>query len=436
MASSKLSVRASAASLIGKVLLKGESLSSILPPQQKDFSPKDGALLQLLCFGVSRFWFRYEAMLDHYLQKPLKKKDSDILALLAMGIFQLKETRIPDHAAISDTVEACVELKKPWAKGMINGVLRNVQRDANPPEAWQKDSRYLFSHPKWLYLKLKQQWPYHWQSIVEANNQQPPMTLRVNAQKYSRQQYQTLLDEADVRAQACEYSDVGLTLDQALDVNQLPGFAEGSVSIQDEAAQLSASLLALEPGQFVLDACCAPGGKTCHILEAQPKLSELTAVDIEERRLPRVHENLERLGLKADVLCGDASEPQSWANGKQFDRILLDAPCSATGVIRRHPDIKLLRRESDIAKLAALQLKILDAMWTILKPGGRLVYATCSLLKEENEQVIEQFLTQQSDAAHQAIEADWGIERPYGRQLFPGEGKHDGFYYAVLSKEQ
>ena len=260
------------------------------------------------------------------------------------------------------------------------------------------------------------------------------MILRVNRRHNSRDAYLKLLSEAAVAAQPCDYSRDGIVLDAACDVRDLPGFAEGWISVQDEAAQLAADLLDLAPGQRVLDACCAPGGKTCHILEAQPQLAGVVAVDLEDKRLLRVHENLERLGLEAELIAADGRDTATWWDGKPFQRILLDAPCSATGVIRRHPDIKLTRQPDDIAALASLQGELLDAMWTTLEVGGILLYATCSTLPTENTEVIEAFLARTSGARELDIAGSFGVKQPHGRQLLAQEGGHDGFYYAKLIK--
>ncbi len=428
------SVRAAAASVIAEVLFEGASLTRALNRATLNVSEKDQPLLQELCFGVCRFGHRLSAIGECFLKKPIKAKESQVQALLLLGLYQILHSRIPEHAAISATVEVTKEWRKPWATGLINGVLRACLRAAktdNPP--WQALELAQTSHPKWLLERVKDSWPDHWQQIIEANNTQGPMTLRINQQKASRKDYHSRLTTADIAATACLHASHGLTLAHPVAVDRLPFFAEGYASVQDEAAQLSAALLALEPGLTVLDACAAPGGKTCHILETCPDTT-LVAIELEPTRVTSIHQNLQRLGLKAEVKQADASVLTQWWDGTLFDRILLDAPCSATGVIRRHPDIKWLRRHRDIENLVALQHNLLASLWAVLKPGGRLVYATCSVLPEENEHTIAHFLKTQTDASHIPIPADWGLARPYGRQLFPQMGGHDGFYYAMIEK--
>ncbi len=430
-----LDVRVAAAQTLAAVLSHGQSLNQRLPDYTQQVTPRDKGLLQELCYGCTRWQPRLQLIADALMDKPLKRKNADIHALLLIGLYQLIFTRIPDHAAIGSCVEASKKLKKPWASRLLNGVLRNFQRRRPELETKLADlPGYRYSHPEWLVGKLTKAWPDNWQAVLDANNDHPPMTLRVNRRKLGRDDYLGKLRSAGVEASGTPFSPDGIVLAAPQDPQTLPGFAAGEISVQDEAAQLAALLLDLAPGQRVLDACCAPGGKTCHILEQEPALASLTALDVESQRLTRVRENLARLDLTARLIAADAGEIASWWEGEAFDRILLDAPCSATGVIRRHPDIKLLRRPADIAKLAALQLHLLKSLWQTLKPRGLLVYATCSVMPQENEQLIAKFLADTDDATHRAIEAHWGSARPFGRQLFPQPNGHDGFYYACLYK--
>ncbi|MBL1377033.1 16S rRNA (cytosine(967)-C(5))-methyltransferase RsmB [Zobellella iuensis] len=429
-----MKTRAAAANILHQVIHQGQSLSALLPRYQQELAAKDRALLQELCFGSLRWYSRLDAIARQLLEKPLKGKYQPVHALLLVGIYQLLYTRIPAHAALAETVNACKLLKAEPFKGMVNGVLRNVQRrqdelttkiDALP--------QLRLAHPNWLVKRLQQAYPEQWPTILEANNQHPPMWIRVNRRHHSREHYLALLLQAGLDAAPDPLADSALRLARPLDVALLPGFEQGHSSVQDAAAQMAAQLLEAAPGELVLDACAAPGGKTAHILERQPELGQLVALDLDAERLQRVHQNLQRIGLTASVLQGDAARPADWWQGPLFDRILLDAPCSATGVIRRHPDIKWLRRQEDIAQLADLQASILDALWQQLKPGGTLLYATCSILPDENKEQIKAFLNRTPDARHLPLHEHDSPQHP-GWQLLPGTEQRDGFYYAKLSK--
>ena len=427
--------RLAAAKALTAVLNGKASLNSSLPLQLDKVEARDRGLTQDLAFGTARWQPRLSALANKLLQKPFKAADADVEALLLVGLYQLLYTRIPAHAAIGETVGCADKLKKPWAKALLNAVLRNAQRESETLlTELEHDPVVRTAHPRWLQKSLKAFWPEQWEAICAANNAHPPMILRVNRRHHSRDAYLQLLVEADIEAQPCTFSQDGIVLAEACDVRNLPGFAEGWISVQDEAAQLAADLLDLAPGQRVLDACCAPGGKTCHILEVEPKLAGVVAVDLEAKRLVRVRENLERLGLSAELIAADGRDTATWWDGKPFQRILLDAPCSATGVIRRHPDIKLTRQPDDIAALATLQGELLDAMWPTLDVGGILLYATCSTLPTENTEVIEAFLGRTPGARELDIAGQFGIKQPHGRQLLAQEGGHDGFYYAKLIK--
>ena len=424
--------RAAAAQILAQVIAEGRSLSRALeglPPSLFD----DHALIQEMCYGSLREYHRLSRIIASLLKKPLKEKDADVQALLLLGVYQLLSMRVPDHAAVSETVSATAALKKPWARGLLNGVLRNVQRrrDELQNKAESTDEG-RWSHPQWLIDALRTAWADSWQQLLEANNQRPPMTLRVNTAKIRTSEYLSKLREAGISAIGSVQTPCAIRLDQPQDVRALPGFNEGLISVQDEAAQQAALMMDLQPGQRVLDVCAAPGGKTAHMLEMSDVA--MVAVDVDAMRLKRVEENLLRLGKKAQCIAGDASTPEEWWDGKPFDRILLDAPCSATGVIRRHPDIKLLRRQADIDKLVRLQAQILDAVWPLLKPGGMLVYATCSVLPQENAEQVGAFVKRQADAQAIAINVKWGTPVAVGRQILTGSDGMDGFYYACLEK--
>ena len=429
-----LSVRAAAAQVISQILGAKGSLSSLLPTISTKIADNDRPLLQELCFGTCRFYPQLHAYTECLLDKPLRAKDADVQALLLLGLYQLLHTRIPDHAAIGETVEVTRDIKKPWATKLVNGVLRSFQRDKHKIDDLLAENRAFSSnHPAWMEAMISKCWPEQFDALIAANNQHPPFSLRLNIHKIARDNYLQLLRDMGISASPTPYSPYGITLEQACDPRKLPHFAEGWLSVQDEAAQLSADLLELSPNMRVLDACSAPGGKTGHLLEVAPTL-KVTALDADERRLGRVRENLARLAVSAHVICGDGTRPADWWDGEPYDRILLDAPCSATGIIRRHPDIKVLRTPEELDKLGELQQQLLKNLWPLLKPGGVLLYATCSIMPKENTRVIEAFLARQKDASCDQLEAEWGLAQPCGRQLLPQLDGHDGFYYARLRK--
>jgi len=429
-----MNLRGCSAQILSRVLSDGQSLTAALEhglPKLKD--SKDRAFVQALCFGVIRHYYALDFLLSRLLSKPLKQKDSDIKALLLVGLYQLQHMRVKSHAAVSETVAATSH--KPWARSLVNAILRQYLRDAQPlQQACTEDCQARYNHPQWIVDLLRHDWPDHYEKILHANDQAPPMALRINLLQGSRGAYLDELTAQSIAAQPVDCCETAIRLDQALGVEQLPGFELGRASVQDTAAQLAAELLEPQAGQQVLDLCAAPGGKTAAILERQPALAGLLAIDIDQQRLQRVTDNLLRLNLHAETLAADAEQTSNWANGRQFDRILLDAPCSGFGVIRRHPDIKLLRRPDDITALQALQARILQNAWQLLKPGGLLLYATCSVLKQENEEQIGRFLAEQSDASEIRIDGHWGIARPHGRQIITGDRQMDGFYYAKLYK--
>ncbi|MGD0959443.1 MAG: 16S rRNA (cytosine(967)-C(5))-methyltransferase RsmB [Methylomonas sp.] len=429
-----MNLRRVAAHVVLQVLAEGQSLTKALAINlPKLNASQDRAFVQALCFGVIRHYFELNCMLKQLLAKPLKQKDADIKALLLTGLYQLRYMRVKPHAAVSETVEAAAP--KSWAKSLVNAVLRQYLRDKDTLlQAGLGGAEAHYNHPAWMIKAFAQCWPGQSDNILAANLLIPPMAVRVNLLQGGRDAYLELLNEQGIGAQAVDFCDTALILDEPLSVEELPGFEQGRVSVQDVAAQLAAGLLDVQTAQHVLDLCAAPGGKTAAILERQPALRSLLAVDADAERLKRVADNLRRLNLSADMLAADALQAENWAQGRRFDRILLDAPCSGTGVIRRHPDIKVLRRETDIDALHALQSQILAAAWRLLTPGGILLYATCSVLKAENERQIAGFLDLYKDAYEIPIQASWGEARPCGRQILSGESQMDGFYYAKLGK--
>jgi 16S rRNA (cytosine967-C5)-methyltransferase len=428
-----LDVRAATAQVVGDVL-GGRSLNQALPPRLAQVAERDRGLLQQLSYGTLRQQPRLQGLLTQLLNKPLRDKDSDVQSLLLCGLYQLEDTRIPDHAAVAATVGAVATLKKPWARGMANAVLRRFLRERESLIA-ALDPAAAAAHPPWLYQALHQQWPEQAADIIAANNAQPPMTLRVNSRRMAREAYLEQLAAAGIEAAAGALSPRAICLASPCDVTALPGFSDGDVSVQDEAAQLAAALLPAHPGERVLDACAAPGGKACHLLEEVPELAELVAMDVDATRLARVTENLQRLALPAQLLTGDAGAPPASLAPASFDHILVDAPCSATGVIRRHPDVKVLRRPTDLDSLAAQQLVILHGLWPLLKPGGHLLYVTCSILAAENSAVVKRFLAEQSEAQLVQLDVSWGQDTGWGRQLLPAPAGADGLFFSLMSKQ-
>lgn len=414
----------------------GHSLSDCLDGALSQVrEARDRAWVHALCYGVCRFYTRLDVVLSQLLDKPMKAKDSDVHSLLLAGLYQLMYMRVPDYAAVTETVNAAQELKKPWARGMVNAVLRQyLRRRSEIEDAVALDPEAEFAHPEWWIDAIRKNWPSHWQSILNANNQHPPFALRVNRRLISRENYLEKLAAAGCSAKPIPETDSGIILETPVGTDELPGFSTGEVSVQDGAAQFAASLLQLAPNQLVLDACAAPGGKLTHILELAPDLAGVSAIEKETKRMRPIRENLERLNMRAELICHDANDVAGWWDGRQFDRVLLDAPCSASGVVRRHPDIKLLRRETDIKALASEQRRLLASLWPVLKPGGILLYVTCSIFSAENEEVLLDFLRAQADAEEYRFSAEWGLPREIGRQILPGMYDMDGFYYARLRK--
>lgn len=427
-----VNVRALAAKCVFACIDKGRSLADELPIQLQKTPIKDHGLLQELVYGVVRYLPELEHDVRKLMDKPLKGKQRVFHHLLLVGIYQLKYTRIPDHAAVAETVAATSALKSRHFKALVNGILRNYLRKEAKPTDELLANPIRFNHPGWFINKVSATYPDTWQKILTENMQRPPMWLRVNKQKTSLDIYQALLAENEILVDFVDDSTGALRLTSPCDVTKLPHFDLGWVSVQDGAAQYAATLLDAASGDHVLDCCSAPGGKTCHILELTPNIGSMTALDVEANRLVRVEENLARLGLTAKVICADAADTSNWASAQQFDKILIDAPCSGTGVIRRHPDIKWLRKASDISQLVELQKKILTAIWQLLKPGGTLVYATCSVIAEENSQQIENFITNTDNA--KLVNFPQQENNGIGWQILPGDNGMDGFYYAKLTK--
>jgi len=422
-----------ASKVLTQILSNKGSLTSHLNSELKQNTDLNFSLLQEFCFGVCRWYHLLDCWAGLLLEKPLRKKDLDIHCLILLGLYQLFFMRTPAHAAVNEAVTASAALNKPWAKALINAVLREAQRShATLLEKSAADYASKYSHPQWLLDQLKQDWPGNYREILDANNQRAPMTLRVNLSRISRQDYLLCLQQAGIAARQTTLTATALVLDTPVDVMKLPGFTEGLVSVQDEASQLLPALLKLAPNFRVMDACAAPGGKTCALLEAEQSLA-MFCLDSDPNRLPRLQENLDRCQLTAKVMCADITQ-QEYFDPDSFDIILLDAPCSATGVIRRHPDIKLLRTPKEVALLNQVQAALLDAAWRLLKPGGQLMYSTCSLLKSENSLQLAAFMARHANAKLQKLQIPGSVACDYGYQLFPRQGDNDGFYYALLEK--
>ncbi len=449
--SGSANLRAATATAVAAVLGirrgKNASLDRVL--KDPGYQPKeesDRARFRAWCYEVLRSYHRLDLMLAQLLDKPLRRRDLDIYALLLLAAMQLEDSDCPEHAIVSESVTAATRLRKPRMKGLVNAVLRSFidRRDELIDTAMQSQVG-MYSHPQWLIDQIKTDWPGDWQEILESNNKKAPMWIRVNRRKNTRAEYAAKLAEASVSVFTHDppITPDAIMLELAVDVRKLPGFTDGCASVQDAAAQIAAHLLAAQPGMRVLDACAAPGGKTCHLLELADNNLDVHAVDINEVRLERVRENLDRLRLDASLINADVGEITDWWDGQSYQRILLDAPCSATGVIRRHPDIKVLRRASDIDAMVQRQKILLESLWPLLEKGGCMLYSSCSILRAENQSQIECFLKNQKDAellpasdslTTQSVERLRAAPADSGIQLLPGRVGVDGFFYALIKK--
>lgn len=425
--------RSVALNILHKVL-QGRSLASV-KTEANILESRQRALAMELVQGVLRWRWKLEYLLAQLMKKPLRNKEQELKLILLLALYELMELSTPEYAVVNETVQLSRDLGKSWASGMVNGVLRTFIRDKQTIlDKTESDDIAKYSHPDWLIALLRIDWPEHWQKILQANNQRPPLWLRVNPLQKETQRYKEILDEQDIKSSFHPSASQAIKIERSIDVSTLPGFNQGVVSVQDAGAQLAATLLDVHAGQSVLDVCAAPGGKTCHLLEIGPDINKLVAVELEQQRMQRVKENLDRLKLHAELIVADASDASSWWDGELFDRILIDAPCSATGVIRRHPDIKSLRRESDLSSLVNTQQQILQQAWQMLSPGGTLLYVTCSVLRQENEAQIASFLNLYDDADELNLDESWGVSCRHGRQLLPGDNDSDGFYFALVRK--
>ena len=394
---------------------------------------RNAAFARHLAYGVLRWKSALEWLAAELLSKPIKRRERAVQRLLLLGLQQLWHDQTASHAAINETAECARSLGKPWAVGLINAVLRRFQRERASLLEKLDQSEQRYAHPAWMLAQLQADWPQQWQSIVEANNKQAPLWLRINPQRAEREKLSKDLSAAGFEVSDHPFARDAICIKPAAPVVKIPGFEEGCLSVQDPAAQLARDLLNPRDGERILDACAAPGGKTAHLLESCPGI-QLTVLDKHSDRIEQIHQNLVRLGVKAEVKTADATDTASWWNGELFDKILLDAPCSATGVIRRHPEIKWLRTNEQVDSAVQIQASLLAALWPLLRPGGILVYATCSVFKRENSDQILQFLEQHSDAVEVSPAVEWGTVESSGRQILPGDAQMDGFFYAVLRK--
>lgn len=427
-------VRALAAEALAEVAIRGASLRDVLTrsaPRLAD--PRDRAMLGALLHEGARWWLRYDAALKALLDKPLKARQPVVHALLVIGLVQIEVLKLPAYAAVGATVEATRAAGRPRLASLVNAVLRRWLRERDALAApLDADPVTRHSLPGWLVRAIQQDWPQHADTVLAANNIEPPLTLRVNRRRGDRETLAAAFARAGHGSEAHPWLADALMLERSTDVTRLPGFNDGLFAVQDGAAQAAADLLDVRDGQRVLDACAAPGGKTCHLLERAD--IELVALEASRQRTRRIHDNLERLGLSATVHTGDAGAPDAWWDGRPFQRILVDAPCSATGVIRRRADVRLHRRASDIRHVTATQKRLLKALWPLLAPGGRLLYVTCSLLRAENEAVVEDFLRHHKDARPAGLRLSTGHVAGAGWQILPGEDELDGMYFAALDK--
>lgn len=428
--------RGAALAILGEVLHDGRSLTSAVADRLRPVSdPRERALARELASGVVRHLPSLRHVLGTLLARPLRRQDERLETVLLLGLYQILHTRVPPHAAVHETVRLAG--RPAWRRGLANAVLRRAatERDAILRDLERSpDPEARHAHPGWMIERLRADWPDDWEAILAANASRAPMTLRAGRRAGGRAACLEALRRAGLEASPHSVAPDAVVLLHPVGVDDLPGFADGAVSVQDAAAQLSVPLLDLAPDLRVLDACAAPGGKTAQIADAEPRLRELVAVDVDPDRLARAAENLARTGGRARLVAGNAGAPEEWWDGVPFDRILVDAPCSGSGVIRRHPDIKLHRRASDLGPLEIRQSALLDAAWSMLAPSGRLVYATCSVFLQEGAGQMARFLERHHDA--EPIRFAWGRACGPGRQILPGDADMDGFFHACISRER
>lgn len=429
--------RALSAAIIEAVCYQHKSLTDAFANPGLQPNDDDRAFVKEICFGTLRYWIHLQAILKTLLERPLKSEDKDIECLLCVGLYQLIFMNVPNYALVNETVTATRVLEKSWASGLVNKILRMAIDKKNDSTLTARGITAEYSHPNWIIDKIKSAWPDNYDAILKANNQKAPLCLRINVTKISFSEYKKILDEHGIAYHCIPDLLHAIVLENPTSVEKIPGFKNGLFSVQDACGQKVAEYLDLSADQNILDACAAPGSKTTHILETCPTLKKLVAVDLSKNRLSKIKDNIKRLQLPTEnvkLIAADACEVNAWWDGELFDRILVDAPCSATGVIRRHPDIKLLRKKTDINNLADQQLLMLKALWLTLGKSGKLIYSTCSIFPDENETVIELFLSSHPDAKIIPITNAWGLNLKHGQQVLTGHLDRDGFYYAIIQK--
>ncbi len=411
-----------------QIVTKGRSLSEL---QSHLNEHQHAAQIREMVFGVCRWFYYFDAMAKTQLKKPIRKKDHDVLLIIFLGMYQLQFMHTSDHAAVNETVNLVFKIRKKWAKGLVNALLRQFAKKSFDELDYMDQA---LSYPQWVSDMINQDWPEEKNDVFTYGNQKAFISLRVNSKKIGITDFLKQLTECDIDFELDSTLPAYIRLTHAQDVTNLPGFEQGAFYVQDGSAQMASQLLDVKHGMRVLDACAAPGGKGTHIAELGENI-KIISVENESKRIQRLNDNIKRLGHDISVVCGDASSPADWFEGELFDRILIDAPCSASGIMRRHPDIKVLRRAEDIDQLTSLQAKILNALWPLLKPGGELLYCTCSIFKQENELQIASFLQQHKDCFEIKIKPmHWAQQRPVGLQVLPSKYGHDGFYYAKVKK--
>ena len=435
-ANKKKNPRLAAAIGIECVVYRGQQINRTLDGLLPDCDVADRGLVAELVNGVVRWFWLLDSYATQLLDRPFKRKDVNVHCILLTGLYQHEFTRVPPHACVNETVNAVKNLGKTWAAPLLNAVMRRFLRDRDRfCEDRNQEDWVRYSHPQWMVEVLKQQWPQHWSKILQANNSKPELSLRVNTRKISVADYLSKLTENDISATADDVSPYGIRLHERVGVEQLEGFAERLVSIQDSSSQLVAPLMDVQPHHRVLDACSSPGGKLSHLLELNPELESVTAIEVDDQRYKALKANMSHAVSKVDFLRVDASRPEDWWDGSPFDRILIDAPCSATGIISKHPDIKHHRRPSDIENLVSTQQSLLEAVLPLLNQNGKVIYTTCSILQEENEHQVANILERHPDLVSEPLPEHLGGSTGHGRQRLQGVDHGEGFYYAAFRRQ-